>query len=39
MTRVSLSNNPLFLGFDQVERALDRVSKAATDGYPAHRQE
>ena len=39
MTRVSLSNNPLFLGFDQVERALDRVSKAATDGYPPYNVE
>ena len=39
MTRVSLSNNPLFLGFDQVERVLDRVSKAATDGYPPYNVE
>ena len=39
MTRVSLSNNPLFLGFDQIERALDRVSKAATDGYPPYNVE
>ena len=39
MTRVSLSNNPLFLGFEQVERALDRVSKAATDGYPPYNVE
>jgi HSP20 family molecular chaperone IbpA len=39
MTRVSLSNNPLFLGFDQIERVLDRVSKAATDGYPPYKVE
>ncbi len=39
MTRVSLSNNPLFLGFDQIERVLDRVSKAATDGYPPYNVE
>lgn len=39
MTRLSLFNNPLFLGFDQVERALDRVSKAASDGYPPYNVE
>ena len=39
MTRLSLFNNPLFLGFDQVERAIDRVSKAASDGYPPYNVE
>ena len=36
MTRVSLFNSPFLLGFDQLERALDRVSKASVDGYPPY---
>ena len=36
MTRVSLFNSPFLLGFDQFERALDRVSKASTDAYPPY---
>ena len=36
MTRVSLLNSPFLLGFDQLERALDRVSKASADGYPPY---
>ena len=39
MTRLSLFNSPLFLGFDQIERALDRVSKTAADGYPPYNVE
>ena len=39
MPRLSLFNSPLLLGFDQFERALDRVSKAATDGYPPYNVE
>lgn len=39
MTRLSLFNSPLLLGFDQFERALDRVSKAAADGYPPYNVE
>jgi HSP20 family molecular chaperone IbpA len=39
MSRLSLFNSPLLLGFDQFERALDRVSKAATDGYPPYNVE
>jgi len=39
MTRVSLFNSPLLLGFDQFERAVDRVSKAAADGYPPYNVE
>ena len=34
MTRVSLFNSPLLLGFEQFEQALDRISKTASDGYP-----
>jgi HSP20 family molecular chaperone IbpA len=29
-------SSPLLLGFDDVERALDRLSKAAGDGYPPY---
>jgi len=36
MTRQSPFGHPLLLGFDEIEQALDRVSKAATDGYPPY---
>lgn len=36
MTRLSLFNSPLLLGFDHVERMLDRVGKAGTEGYPPY---
>ena len=36
MTRLSLFNSPLLLGFEQFERTLDRVAKASTDGYPPY---
>ncbi len=36
MTRMSLFNSPFLLGFDQFERALDRISKASQDGYPPY---
>ncbi len=36
MTRLSLFNSPFLLGFDQLERALDRVSKTSADGYPPY---
>jgi HSP20 family molecular chaperone IbpA len=39
MSRLSLFNSPLLLGFDQFERTLDRVSKAASDGYPPYNVE
>jgi HSP20 family molecular chaperone IbpA len=39
MTRLSVFNSPLLLGFDHFERALDRVSKAAADGYPPYNVE
>jgi len=39
MTRNSLFNSPLFLGFDQLERALDRIGKNAGDGYPPYNVE
>jgi HSP20 family molecular chaperone IbpA len=36
MSRLTLFNSPLLLGFDHFERALDRVSKTAADGYPPY---
>lgn len=36
MTRLSLFNNPLLLGFDQFERTLDRVAKSSAEGYPPY---
>ncbi len=39
MTRLSLFNSPLLLGFDHFERALDRISKSAADGYPPYNVE
>ena len=35
MSRVSSLSSPFLLGFDEIERVLDRVSKAA-DGYPPY---
>lgn len=39
MSRLSLFNSPLFLGFDQVEAAFDRISKNSADGYPPYNVE
>lgn len=36
MTRLTTLNSPFLLGFDEVERALERVTKAASDGYPPY---
>ncbi len=36
MARMPVFDSPLLLGFDQFERMLDRVSKAAADGYPPY---
>ncbi len=36
MVRVTALNSPFLLGFDEIERALDKVSKSATDGYPPY---
>jgi HSP20 family molecular chaperone IbpA len=36
MTRLSLFNNPLLLGFDQIERTLQSISKATGEGYPPY---
>lgn len=36
MSRVSLFSSPLLLGFDQLERILDRATKTSGDGYPPY---
>ena len=39
MSRLSLFNSPLLLGFEHFERALDRVNKVSNDGYPPYNVE
>jgi len=34
--RLTLFDSPLFLGFDQFERTIDRVKKSAGEGYPPY---
>ncbi len=36
MTRMPTLNSPFLLGFDEIERALDRVARAPSDGYPPY---
>lgn len=36
MSQISVFSSPLLLGFDRVERMLDRVAKSAGDGYPPY---
>ncbi len=36
MSRMSVFNSPLLLGFDHFERMLDRASKASAEGYPPY---
>ena len=36
MTRLSLFNSPLLLGFDHFERTLDRIAKSGAEGYPPY---
>ncbi len=36
MSRMSVFNSPLLLGFDHFERTLDRISKSTADGYPPY---
>lgn len=35
-TRLSLFDSPLFLGFDQFEKTVDRMRKNGADGYPPY---
>ena len=39
MSRLSLFNSPLLLGFEHFERALDRVNKISGEGYPPYNVE
>ena len=36
MSRTPTLNSPFLLGFETIERALDRVTRAASDGYPPY---
>ncbi len=36
MSRVSLFDSPLFLGFDHFERLVDQLSKSSSEGYPPY---
>jgi HSP20 family molecular chaperone IbpA len=36
MSRPLTLNSPFLLGFDAIERALDRVSRSGSDGYPPY---
>ena len=36
MSHVSIFSSPLLLGFDRMERMLDRVAKAPNEGYPPY---
>lgn len=36
MSRVPGLSSPFLLGFDEIERALDRVGKSANEGYPPY---
>jgi len=36
MSRMSVFNSPLLLGFDHFERMLDRASKVSAEGYPPY---
>jgi HSP20 family molecular chaperone IbpA len=36
MSRVTAFSSPFMVGFDDLERALDRLSKASGDGYPPY---
>ncbi len=35
-TRLSLFDNPMFLGFDDFEKTIDRLRKSGGDGYPPY---
>lgn len=36
MSRLSLFNSPLMLGFDHIEQMMERLQKASGDGYPPY---
>ena len=36
MSRMSLLSSPMLLGFEEIERLIERVGKGASDGYPPY---
>lgn len=36
MTRMGILSNPLLLGFEEIERLVDRAGKSANEGYPPY---
>ncbi len=36
MTRMTMLSNPLLLGFEDIERMIDRAGKGSSDGYPPY---
>lgn len=36
MTRMSMLSSPMLLGFEDIERLIDRATKGAADGYPPY---
>ena len=36
MTKLSLGTHPFFVGFDQLERLVERTAKSGNDGYPPY---
>lgn len=36
MSRMTMLSNPLLLGFEEIERLIDRAGKGAGDGYPPY---
>ncbi|MDX2307666.1 MAG: Hsp20 family protein [Hyphomicrobium sp.] len=36
MSRMTMLSNPLLLGFEEIERMIDRASKSASGGYPPY---
>ena len=36
MTRLTMLSNPMLLGFEEIERLIDRAGKGAGDGYPPY---
>ena len=36
MTRMTLQSNPLLLGFEELERLVERANKTSGDGYPPY---
>ncbi|MFK7902434.1 MAG: Hsp20 family protein [Nitratireductor sp.] len=36
MTRITTLTNPLLLGFEEMERLIEKISKSGSDGYPPY---